>query len=82
MLKSYVQKYEYNPDFAISAAFSFLYLCLRGWKMTFYYYLLIFSLESLGDLKRMTIFAVLLVDKLSADKRKESIDKPSKNVIL
>ena len=46
--------------------------------MTFYYYLLIFLLESLGDLKRMTIFAVLLVDKLSADKRKESIDKPSK----
>lgn len=46
--------------------------------MTFYYYLLIFSPKNLGGMKRMTIFAVLLVDKLSADKRKESIDKPSK----
>ena len=30
----------------------------------------------------MTIFAPLLVDKLSADKRRDSIDKPFKNVIL
>lgn len=64
--------------FTISVAFSFYNLRLGDIEMTFYYYLLIFSLKSLGGLKRITIFAVLLVDKLSAGKRKESIDKPSK----